>query len=145
MDLKRTVFSYIGFSILLCGSGCSDTDEIRLPVFPVKGQISFNGKPAAGAFVVLHPKGNADPRLVPPRAIVDADGSFELSTYESQDGAAAGEYSLTVEWRKLVKEGGDFKAGPNVLPARYSKPATSKLEVRVAEGFNQLEPIQLRR
>ena len=134
-----------GLLVLLCFCGCSDTDESRLPVFPVKGQITFDGKPAAGAFVVLHPKGTPDPRLVPPRAIVAQDGSFELSTYESRDGAAAGEYSLTIELRKLVKDGGDFKAGPNVLPARYSKPATSKLEVRVAEGMNQVEPIQLRR
>ena len=144
MQLSEKLITSVSLSVLLCVFGCAETDESRLPVFPVKGQITFNGMPAAGAFVVLHPKGTPDARLVPPRAIVGQDGSFELSTYESQDGAAAGEYSLTVEWRKLVKEGGDFKAGPNVLPAKYSKPTTSKLDVRVAEGINQLEPIQLR-
>src|SRR5688500_6028920 len=49
-------------------AGCSDSDPNRLPVVPVKGQLTFNGQPAAGAFVVFHPKAGADPRVVPARA-----------------------------------------------------------------------------
>ena len=48
-------------------------------MFPVKGQVLVNDKPAEGAFVLFIPVNEPaeadDPR---PRATVEADGSFPL-------------------------------------------------------------------
>jgi hypothetical protein len=44
-----------------------------------------------------------------------------------------------------VGSGEDVRVGPNLLPPKYGNPKTSDLHIRVAEGSNQLQPIQLRR
>src|SRR5690242_19024470 len=83
--------------------GCSKAkDPNRLPVFTVKGHLSVKGQASAGAFVVLHPKNGTatapNGEVIRPRAVVNQDGSFDLGSYDSVDGAPAGAYSVTVEW-----------------------------------------------
>jgi hypothetical protein len=125
-------------------AGCGKADPNLLPVFPVKGQVQFEGRPTPGALVVLHPA-RADPQTPCPRGKVDKDGAFALSTYSANDGAPTGDYTVTVQWQGLVGSGEDVRIGPSLLPPKYSNPKTSDLRVRVAEGSNQLAPIQLRR
>src|SRR5689334_21354157 len=88
--------------------GCSKSrDANQLPVFPVIGHVSVNGQVPSGAFLVLHPKNGTgvapNGEAVHPRAVVKPDGSFVVGTYGADDGAPSGEYSLTVEWRKIVR------------------------------------------
>jgi hypothetical protein len=129
--------------------GCSNArDPNRLPVFPVKGQLSINGQTPAGAFVVLHPKNGAatapNGEVVRPRAVVNPDGTFELGSYDSLDGAPSGEYAVTVEWRRIVRSpDGSPVLGPNVVPPKYARPETSPLAIRIAEKSNELAPIKL--
>lgn len=122
--------------------GCGDSGPERVPVFPAKGKVIWNGQPVPGALVVLHP---TSANQISARAQTEKDGTFKLSTYDTADGVPPGEYTVTVEWRKLIKDGGDYKAGPNVLPAKYSQAESSKLKVRIAEGANVLEPFTLTR
>jgi len=132
------------FLIGLAGCG-SSTDANQLPVFPVKGQLAIRGKPATGAFVVLHPMAALDSKVIPPRGQVRDDGTFSLTTYKSDDGAPVGEYKVTVEYRELVKQtNGDISRGPNLVPKQYGNPKTSPLTVRIAEGENALPPIVLK-
>jgi hypothetical protein len=107
------------------------------------GAIQFRGQPANGAFVSLHPK-NAAEGVPNPRAMVAQDGSFTVSTYDGNDGAPEGDYIVTVQWYKPVKQGNDLVGGPNVLPAKYASPRTSDVVVHIAAGENRLKPIQLR-
>jgi hypothetical protein len=79
-----------------------------------------------------------------PRATVGPDGRFTLTTYEKQDGAPEGDYVLTIQWYKPVRQGNDVVGGPNVIPVKYGVAKTSDLSVRIAAGENQLKPIQLR-
>lgn len=123
--------------------GCGSGDTSRVPVHPVLGAIQFRGQPIVGAFVALHPK-NATAEVPSPRATVGSDGSFTLSTYDGNDGAPEGEYVLTVQWYKPIKQGNEVVGGPNVLPKKYSSPQTSDLKITVAAGENRLQPIQLR-
>ena len=124
------------------GFGCGKADS-RVPVHPVQGAIQFRGQPAYGAFVSLHPK-NSTEGVPNPRAMVAQDGSFVVSTYDGNDGAPEGDYVLTVQWYKAVKQGNDLVGGPNVLPAKYGSPKTSDVVVHIAAGENHLKPIQLR-
>jgi hypothetical protein len=125
--------------------GCGSKNADRLPVFPVEGQITLNGQPLAHAFVVLHPKGNGDPRLLPARAQTDRNGNFQVTTYEAADGAAAGEYAVTIEHHPLIGNGNSFEPGPNVLPPKYASPETTDVTVSVAERPNRPPPIDVRR
>jgi hypothetical protein len=116
-----------------------------VPTHPAKGVITYQGQPVAGAFVALHPKEAAKPEAPTPTAIVQSDGSFAVTTYDAGDGLPEGEYVVTVQWRKAVKQGGDYLPGPNLLPAKYGRPDTSDVVVRVSAGQNELPPILLKR
>jgi hypothetical protein len=65
-------------------------------LYPVRGKVLFEGQPARGATLVLHPLGNSGANAIMPRAFVDRDGGFEVFTYAAGDGAPAGEYAVTV-------------------------------------------------
>ena len=125
-------------------AGCGQQGPARVPVFKTTGKVLFQNQPVAGALVVLHPRGAA-PDAPRPTAQVKPDGTFEATTFDSGDGAPAGEYIVTVQWFPARKVAGDFVPGPNVLPKKYSTPETSDLIVRVAEAENSLRPITLSR
>jgi hypothetical protein len=127
---------------ILPSLGCSKT-ESRVVVHPAQGAIKFRGQPVEGAFVSLVPK-NAVEGVPNPRATVTKDGSFALSTYDGNDGAPEGDYVLTVQWYKPVREGKDLVGGPNVIPPKYASAQTSDLTIHIAAGENHLKPIQLR-
>ena len=123
--------------------GCGEAKPERVAVYPAAGSITVKGQPAPGAFVTLHPKSGATKDAPTPRASVDPDGSFMISTFDGGDGAPEGEYVVTVRWYKLVKHGVDVVAGPNVIPPQYTRPESSGLTVRIAAGENSLPPIKL--
>ena len=105
----------------------------RKPTQPAQGKVLFDGQPVAGAQVVLLSlsKGpSAD-------AVTGADGSFILSTYTANDGAPAGEYAVTLVWRKPLYDAAG-KPGKNLLPARYAQKATSPLKAVIKSGNNNL-------
>ena len=124
---------------LLTGTSCSSAkNEDRKPVHAVRGQIFVQDKPAVGAFVLFVPENEpAQPKDPRPRAEVDADGSFKLSTYGDNDGAPAGRYIVTVTWPGTE----DVE---DQLSGRYSDPMTSKLRETVKEGPNELSPYRLK-
>jgi hypothetical protein len=132
---------------LLAIGGCGKSQDPvgRPPVFHAEGKLVYDNGPLAGAFVVLHPRAPSGPSSPRPHGQAAADGSFTLTSYDSNDGAPAGEYAVTVELRPLVKNGGDYAAGPNVLPKKYSRAETSPVTVKIAEGNNDLAPIQIAR
>jgi hypothetical protein len=120
-----------------CGSGGPAAD--RVPVFPVEGSITLKGQPMPGAVITLHPKAPHEKAPLP-RGEITKDGVLKVSTYNGGDGAPAGEYTVTVQWYKLVKNGADVVAGPNVVPAKYGQARSSNLVVKVAEaGPNSID------
>jgi len=129
-------------SVAFASLGCSKADN-HVPVYPVTGKIQYQGKPINGAFVTLEPKAAVE-GVPGPRATVQPDGTFAVSTFNGGDGAPEGEYTLTVQWYKPVVRDHELVGGPNALPAKYASPKTSGLLVSVAAGENQLKPIVLR-
>jgi hypothetical protein len=127
-------------------AGCGGTAPT--PMHPVRGKVLFDGKPPAGALVVLHPLGpaGAAPR---PRAKVEEDGSFTVGTFDARDGAPAGEYAVTVQWWRSSATGkGSWQdeAPPrNRLPVHYSLTSSSGLRARVAAGDNELPAFELKK
>jgi 3',5'-cyclic AMP phosphodiesterase CpdA len=109
----------------------------RRPTHPVRGQVHFEGTPAAGARVMFH---LIDPETKKTRhagdGLVDADGSFIASTYGNGDGLPVGEYVVTVDpWGTLYEDTGKVLATP--FPAKYAKVSTSPLKATVKTGKNE--------
>ena len=105
----------------------------RLPTHPVRGSAYFEGAPMAGALITLTSDKDL-PIAKPTRAlgVVEADGSFKLSTYQAFDGAPVGEYLISLTWRE------PGKSGPSMLPERYDNPAKSGLRVTITAGTNNV-------
>jgi len=137
----RSLIAVLAAVMVSC-LGCEKAEN-RVPVHPVSGAIKFRGQAPAGAFVSLHPK-QATQGVPNPRATVAKDGSFTVTTFDGNDGAPEGDYVLTVQWYKPVKQGNDLVGGPNVLPPKYASPRTSDVQIKVAASENRLQPIQLR-
>ena len=130
---------WIGGLLIAClvclNAGCSSkgpTGPERVPTFPVKGQVLVDGAPAGSLQVILNPNGTPPvPTLI--SAMTDAEGKFTIGTYESNDGAPAGEYKATFEWKPLNMMTGRYE-GSDKLNDRYKEPAKSEVSVSVTEG-----------
>src|SRR5438270_3154183 len=83
-------------ALLCCSCGKSNG---RKPVFPVQGKVLFEGKPLPHAFLVFHPVDQTGTQATRAVATAEDDGTFAPTTYEAADGAPAGEYAVTVDWR----------------------------------------------
>lgn len=135
------------FVVLIAACCVSCSDDGRRPVFPVFGKVTYQGKPTDNALIIFHPVSDPDPNAPHPLTRVGADGSFKLTTYETDDGAPAGEYDVTITWVNEVdnqnapKE--DQRPAKNMIPDRYAKAETSGLRVTVKKESNNLPPFEL--
>ena len=152
--------------ILLLGlafvAGCSGAGADRPDTVPVSGTVVYKGKPVEGATVSFMAEGAPKPAT----GITDAEGKFQLSTFEFNDGAVVGEHVITVEKyeqgaeaaqttssmeeamndpnalaemaAQFEEEGEAAQAGPkSLLPPKYADPKTTPLKEKVtAEGPN---------
>src|SRR5438552_412895 len=78
--------------VLAGGVGCSR----KQTCYPVRGRVLYKGQPVAGAFVIFYPKQDTGSTTITAAGTTDAEGWFFLSTFDSDDGAPAGEYDVTI-------------------------------------------------
>ncbi len=137
------LFGSLVLATFALGLATCSPGEARKPTFPVSGKVVLpDGQPAENAQVVFHPASGADAGVPKPHGKVGADGTYKLTTYDTNDGAPAGEYRVTVE---LWLAGRGDEAASNRLNLRYSKPETAKLPASVGTGPTDLKPIELKR
>jgi hypothetical protein len=110
--------------------------RFQLATHPAGGRLTVDGVPAPGAVVVLQRYDADTKRTIRADALVEADGSFALSTYGAFDGVPLGEYTVTVTWRRPLFDA-EGKPGPNLLPPQYGNPTSSGLTAKVVDGVNQ--------
>lgn len=129
---------------LACGGGPA--------VYPVRGEVFVQGQPAAGASVAFYPAQaaaavapGAAPTTRPPipTAVVDKDGSFRLTSLRAYDGAAPGDYLVTVTWSDVSRQDGDTVEGPDKLLWQYARPGQSGLKATIKTGDNKLPRFNL--
>ena len=122
-----------------CGSG-------HPRMYPVEGKVFVNGTPAKDAVVVFHPLSqNATIAKMRPAGQTDATGSFRITCFQPNDGAPAGRYRVTIEWRKVAVDArtGKSDSGPDLLNGAYAEASKSPLEVTIDKVANALEPFNL--
>ena len=101
-------------------------------------RVALDGRPVPQAYVVFQAVKNKEPGAPRADGFTAADGTVTLSTYAANDGVPAGEYVVTVEWRKpLYNE--DGQPGPNHLPDLYAKPNTTPLRAAIKAGRNTID------
>jgi hypothetical protein len=116
-------------ALALVLSGCTKSD--RKPVFPAGGTLTIAGKPAVGVFVVYIPVKAEDD--TPPRAtaLTQADGSYKLTTYETGDGAPAGDFKITLLYERLSSPFLKKSEPAPKIDTKYLKPNSTPLRAAV--------------
>jgi hypothetical protein len=99
-------------------SGCGGSDP-RVETFPASGSLSVDGKPFGPAQLSLIPM---DASIPSASASVSVDGKFVLSTYEPDDGAAVGEFKVSLLMDPMAEP---FRDVPPLKPTTttISKPS----------------------
>lgn len=104
-------------------------------LYPVRGQVFFEGEPAVGALVIFVPKDTKSSQAQLASALVAEDGTYGMGTHRAKDGALAGEYVVTI-WRRPGREG-------KMLAARYGSRQTTPLTATVKMGPTEVPAFQL--
>ena len=130
--LFHAVLLCLGLTLL---PGCGPSG---LPTAPVRGKITYNGRPVPNGTVISRPAGDA------PSATGDIkpDGSYELTTYVDGDGAVLGKHELMImaveDNSGLLPE--QRSATPAlIVPAKYTSFDTSGLTMDVKAGANTFD------
>lgn len=151
MSAKCTVSGFFAALLLFiagCGGGAA-----RPEIAPVSGRVTYKGQPVEGAKVTFRTEGS--PRVG--TGITNANGEYELTTFDTNDGAVVGEHRVTIakfeqEVDSAESEGYDPEnpgatysqqmmsaaSGKDKLesqlPAKYADPATTPLTRTVVAG-----------
>lgn len=131
--MARLILVVLGMAML---GGCG---QERIKTNPVSGSVVFQNKPAVGAVVTLHPKGEW-PHKALPQGTTDDDGNFRIGTLDMADGAPRGDYVATVQWFPVAPDG---SVGRNALPPRYASRDSTPLNVTVQGGANALPTFRI--
>ncbi len=137
----RKVFSH---SLILVSLACASCGHRANGLYPVSGEVTFNGSPASGAAVFFHRKGADRIKEQMMMGIVRENGAFELVCGSSGKGAPPGEYDVTIEWKDIPGQiRGRPRHGPDKLNGRYADPKNPRLHATIKQEPNRLAPFDL--
>lgn len=106
--------------------------------------VEFDGKPAEGAVLTLHPQLSSS-NSTTVLGIVNARGEVEWTTRNPGDGVLPGNYRMTATWRPLIKTRDSVFRGQNVLSKDLMEPSLSPFEFVVTATDQQPRLINLKR
>lgn len=120
--------------------GCGTEKVERPETVPVSGTIMYNGEPVGSANVIFRHKDGQSSSY----GKTDAQGRFQLQTFEANDGARPGEYVVSVQKYEITKpelpeEHPDYVPPPPpkpLVPEKYMDPKTSGLTANVQDAEN---------
>ena len=138
--LRRSAFVVLAALVLLgTATGCGG----QKAVYHVHGIVlDGNNKPAKGAVVVFHPTTGDTAEETRPVGTVDDNGEFVLTTYQSGDGAPAGDYVVTLI-RPAPRRTPLDREGRDLLGGRFADAAASKITVTVEKQTDNEVKIKL--
>lgn len=120
--------------------GCSS--ENRIETATVSGSVTYNGDPLQIGSLLFVPVGGGPSA----EANIGTDGSFEMGTYDDDDGAVLGEHKVMIT--AFTAPGGsglpedviDGDGAPvSVIPDFYGDLEKSGLKINVKSGDNSID------
>jgi hypothetical protein len=124
----RSQSTLLVLACLVCLAGCNQ----HPPTAPVKGVVTYRGKPLTHGSIMFQP--DAGP---PGRSVIGPDGTFELWTFEPGDGALLGRHRVRVVSFDESEKGDAMQeettTGGSLIPPWYGYIQSSGLEYEVVE------------
>lgn len=117
-------------------SGCNQSDNPK--TYPAKGKVSYRGQPIASGLVLLTPVDSGHAAT----GNLEKDGTFQLTTFQKNDGAVPGKYQVAVQafpTEGAGLPGAEFAGKPPPVPLKYMNAATSGLATEITAGENLLQ------
>lgn len=125
-------------------AGCSRSD--RPPLAKVSGVVLLDGAPVEGAAVMFMPVAGGRPA----QGSTDAQGKFQLTTFDTHDGAIIGEHKVSVtklETTGVVETADGLSGSVDAsaikeiwhVPQSYSNPENSGLTATVEKGMPEVK------
>jgi hypothetical protein len=113
-------------------------------LYPVRGVVLINGKPAKDVNVVFMPVAAPEDGATPlsPAAVTGEDGSFRLMSFIPGDGAPAGDYQVTIIYP--MNRFNKHLSGIDRLQGKFADPKKSGLTAKVEPKDNDLSPFDLK-
>ena len=122
--------SRLGFvALLLLLPACGGDD--RPETYPAKGQLFIKGQAYAGVTLLFYPQGQTAGNVPLPRATTDAQGNFEVTTFEAGDGAPKGKYKVTAVYEIAPVTFGKKAKKPPKYDAKYQAAERTPFEVTI--------------
>jgi hypothetical protein len=92
--MRLLSFSWMVLALISLGAcwGCGSSEGARPTLLPVKGKVTYKGKPLTQGIVKFEPEGygrRASGKL-------QADGTFVLGTFKDDDGAVVGSHQVFI-------------------------------------------------
>src|SRR5947207_14268643 len=128
--------------------GCGSSGNVR--VYPVKGAVTFNGKPmVGGGSISFMPLTNQRGKTA--GGEIKADGTYERMTYQPRDGSMTGEFRVVINqivYQEPQRTGdGEGKSSaplavvpePDRIPPIYSDSLQSPLTATVEAKSNEID------
>lgn len=118
----------------------------------VTGTVSHNGEKVPEGTVTFYPAQGGRPAI----GRIQPDGTYELSTFGSGDGALIGEYKVAIEAKRVIggaaepkslkeelaQAGAVSSAPPSIrwlVPQKYSSAESSDITATVQSGQNEID------
>jgi hypothetical protein len=152
MSVRTATTLLAGLFLVPALGGCGD-DQSKPKLGKVHGKVTLDGKPVERGHIVFTPStGKGGETGQTATGEINSDGTFDLTTFDTGDGAILGQHVVTV----VVPEPGSENLGKpdasgrinyvlpkNTAPKKYEKVDTSPLRYTVKEGSNDF-PIELK-
>jgi hypothetical protein len=130
----------------LLNSGCG-ADPSMPKLGKVTGKVTYKGEPLKGGSVTFTPdaaKGGATGQNA--LGQIESDGSYELTTFNTGDGAILGQHVVTVQayadtdaFKPKADGTYSYKLPKPTIPLKYTKSDSTPLRLTVTEGVNKLD------
>ena len=125
---------------LLCvGAGCGGAPA---PTYPVEGTVRLDGAPLRHGVVLFEAiSATGSNGAYTARGRIGPEGRYSLSTFAPGDGAVAGRHRVVVAQEPPASDPYEPGSEPPVaaIPAEYTSPRTSPLEVEVGVEPNTID------
>jgi hypothetical protein len=152
--LRRSMVSCCIAGVFVPVFGCRGQADPRAPRVPFKARVVLDDQPVVAAVVVLSPQDGGHAAT----GISDSDGKVVFSTFGSQDGVVPGRYAVMISKTETNSVEGISSDDPSydpakaaaaqrpardLLPSRYTSPATSGLTIEVPAAAGEPEVFRL--